>query len=66
MEGWRRYRKEKDAIITTECIGMTWILQRVRMYGCNLLGKKVQTCFGIVVLMPDFLQQRVWIKTAFL
>ncbi len=37
----RRYRKEKDSINATECIGVTWILQRTKMYGCNLPVKKV-------------------------
>jgi hypothetical protein len=29
----RIYRKEKDGILATECIGMTCLLQRVQMYG---------------------------------
>jgi hypothetical protein len=37
--------KEKDAINATECLSMTWILQRVRMYGCNLPGTKSANLF---------------------
>ncbi len=40
MGQWRTYRKEKDGIIATECIGMTCLLQRVQMYGLNLTGTK--------------------------
>jgi hypothetical protein len=67
MGGWRRYRKEKDTINATECIGMTWILQRLRMYGCNLPGTtSANLVLVLLFVMPAFLQQCVWIKTAFL
>ncbi len=39
MGQWRRYKKEKDNILATECIGMTSLIQRVQMYGFNLTGK---------------------------
>ncbi len=45
MGRWRRYRKEKDAINATECIGMTWVLQRVGMHGCKLPGTKSANLF---------------------
>jgi hypothetical protein len=35
-----RYRKEKDSILAIECIGMTCLLQRIKMYGLNLIGTK--------------------------
>ncbi len=40
MGQWRRYGKEKDGILDTECIGMTCLLQRVQMYVLNLTGTK--------------------------
>jgi hypothetical protein len=45
MGQWRRYRKEKDGILATECIGMTCLLQRVQMYGFNLTGTKSANLF---------------------
>ncbi len=41
----RRYRKEKDGILATECIGITYLLQRVQMYGLNLTGTKSANLF---------------------
>ncbi len=41
----RRYRKEKDGIFAKECIGMTCLLQRVHMYGLNLIGTKSANLF---------------------
>ncbi len=48
-------QKEKDGILATACIGITCLLQRVQMYGFNSTGKKVQTCFGIIVCCTCFL-----------
>jgi hypothetical protein len=47
MGQWRRYRKNKDGILATECIGMTMacLLQRVQMYGFNLIGTKSANLF---------------------
>jgi hypothetical protein len=45
MGQWRRYRKDKDSILATECIGMTCLLQRVHMYGLNLTGTKSANLF---------------------
>ncbi len=45
MGQWRRYRKEKDGILATECIGMKCLLQRVQMYEFNLTGTKGANLF---------------------
>ncbi len=66
MGEWRRYRKEKDGILATECIGMTCFLQRVQMYGFNLTGTKSDFFLESLFVAPAFLRQQNWIRTSFL
>jgi hypothetical protein len=45
MSQWRRYWKEMDGILATECIGITCLLQREQIYGLKLTGTKRANLF---------------------